>query len=224
MMLSRFGVKKVYGDVFGVADGSLVTQNPVMIVGAGTGEEIVDTAAMGRDNTFVVAWAVKTGATYKVRLAELSTQLDFVGASIRTFSVPGAMSSLTLVRSSSTNGFSLYWLEESSPGQFSVVTVQEPLSQTSSTVISGPTAERLASLQAAHTQSGPLLAWRQGELEPKLYVRLSDGTTTPVTPPGVIPARGPSLALDPVSDRYWVTYEAAQGGSLYFYRTQGCGM
>ncbi len=223
MVLSRFGVEKVYGDVFGASDGALVTPNPVMIVAAGASEELLDTAAFGRNSTFVVAWASKTGAKYKVQLAELTKTLDFVGTSIRSFDVPGPVSSLTLVRSTGTNGFALYWIEELSPGQFAIATVQEPLNQASSTRVVGPTPERLASLQAAYIAGGPLLVWRQGDVDAKIQLRLPGGTTTPVTPPGVVPASGPSLALDPVNNRYWVTWEAAQGASLYQYRTQACG-
>ncbi len=221
----RFGASELHGVVYTATDGVAITSNPVGIAVAGGTEQLLDQAALGRDTTFVVAWAMRDGATYTVHLAELNTSLGFVGSGIRSFAVPGPMSSLTLVRNpSSANGFSLYWIEEPSPGQFAVVTVQEPLKQTSSAPVVGPTSEPLSSLQAAHTGSGPLLVWRQGGTQAKLRMQPFGGVAIPVTPPGVSPEGGPSLAMDLAAGRHWIAYDVKQAGSLYFYRTLSCGL
>ncbi len=226
MPLWRFGGYDLTGVVYTAADGTPITPDAqrVPILDVQPPEEIIDIAALGRDDTFVVAWALRNGTSHTVHVAELNKQLGFVGPSIRTINATGAVKSLTLVRNPTHTEGSLYWLEESTSGQFAVVTVQKPLTQPTSTVLVGPTAEPMSSLQAAHTEQGPLLAWRQGGVNAKVVVRTPKGVTTPVTPTGVTPLTGPYLAWDPVRKRYWVAYDVAQAGGVYFYRTLGCGL
>ncbi len=220
----RSGPSVLSGNVLRADDGQRVSLTPITIATAGAGEEIFEMSAVGRADSFIVAWASRTAGAYRIQIGELSTHLEFI-RSIETIDAAGPVSSLTLARRGlEGDAFSLFWIEEQTPGEFVISSVDGPDGLATPAVLHGPTSEPLGGLTATTTSRGPLVAWSQGASVTRIYARTPTGLITPSSPPDLARAYRPALAWDPAQDQYWVSYEVLKEATLYFYRTRACSL